>query len=136
MTGYGQTRDTKTQIEEHYSNGTDFAKKVLCFGRDSSGTLNDIYVDSNGSSLVRYSDSQSLDAFGRIRTSSPYTLFDSKQLFDNQPLFWDDSEVSGGSTTSSHSTATASTTIGVGATTAGKRVRQTFMSFNYQPGKS
>jgi hypothetical protein len=76
------------------------------------------------------------DAFGRLRVSSPETLFDSKQLVDNQPLFWDDQEVSGGGTGSSHSTALASTTISVGATTAGKRVRQTFQRFNYQPGKS
>lgn len=77
-----------------------------------------------------------LDAFGRQRISQPETIFDSKQLYDNQPLFWDDQEVSGGSTTSSHSVNTASTTIGVADGVAGKRVRQTFMRFNYQPGKS
>jgi len=76
------------------------------------------------------------DAFGRLRVSNPETLFDSKQLFDNQPLFWDDQEESGGSTTSTHSVDTASTTLGVAATTAGLRTRQTFMRFNYQPGKS
>lgn len=78
----------------------------------------------------------STDAFGRDRVAEPHTIFDSKQLFDNQPLLWDDSEVSGGSTTSTHSTALAASTMGVGATTAGNRVRQTFMRFNYQPGKS
>jgi hypothetical protein len=76
------------------------------------------------------------DAFGRLRTSNPVTLFDSKQAFDNQPLFWDDVEVSGGSTTSTHSADRASSILGVGATTAGLRVRQTFQSINYQPGKS
>ncbi len=79
---------------------------------------------------------QACDAFGRFRVSEPDTVFDSKQIFDAQPLFWDDQEVSGASTTSTHSVDTASTVIGVGATTAGKRVRQTFMRFNYQPGKS
>lgn len=78
----------------------------------------------------------SFDAFARLRTSQPETIFDSKQLHDNAPLFWDDQEVSGGGTSSTHSTAKASTTIGVSETTAGKRVRQTFMRFNYQPGKS
>lgn len=76
------------------------------------------------------------DAFGRVRVSNPTTLFDSKQLFDSAPLYWDDSGVSGSGTTTSHSVNRASTTIGVGATTAGKRVRQTFQRFNYQPGKS
>ena len=80
--------------------------------------------------------SPSLDAFGRSRVGTPTTLFDSKQLFDNQSLFWDDQEVSGSSTTSTHSTARASTTIAVGATTAGNRTRQTFQRWNYQPGKS
>lgn len=85
---------------------------------------------------IKSQDSFSIDAFGRWRVSEPETIFDSKQLYDNQPLFFDDSEVSGGSTTSSHSTDTASTTIGVALNTAGRRVRQTFMRFNYQPGKS
>lgn len=76
------------------------------------------------------------DAFGRLRVSETQTLFDSKQIFDNQPLFWDDQEVSGSGTGSVHSVPRASTTLSVSASTAGKRVRQTFMSFNYQPGKS
>lgn len=76
------------------------------------------------------------DAFGRLRISQPQTIFDSKQLFDNQPLFWDDAEVSGGGTSSSYSSARASTIIGVSASTAGRRLRQTFRRFNYQPGKS
>lgn len=93
-------------------------------------------VAGGAAQTVTFGDSSLGDAFGRLRTSNPETLFDSKQLFDNQPLFWDDQEVSGSGTGSSHSTATASTTITVGATTAGKRVRQTFQRFNYQPGKS
>lgn len=76
------------------------------------------------------------DAFGRIRTSEPFTLFDSKQLHDSLPLYYDDQEVSGSLTTSTHSPDRASTTITVNANTAGKRVRQTFQRFNYQPGKS
>jgi hypothetical protein len=76
------------------------------------------------------------DAFGRVRTSSPQTIFDSKQIFDNSPLFWDDQETSGGGTGSTHNVNTASSTLSVSASTAGTRVRQTFQWFNYQPGKS
>jgi len=76
------------------------------------------------------------DSFGRLRTSEPFTLFDSKQLYDNLPLYYDDQEVSGGGTTSTYSSARASTTIGVSSSIAGKRIRQTFQRFNYQPGKS
>lgn len=77
-----------------------------------------------------------IDAFGRQRVSQPESLFDSKQIFDNQPLFWDDQEVSGGGTGSTHSTDTASSTMTVSNTTAGNRVRQTFRRFNYQTAKS
>lgn len=30
------------------------------------------------------------DAFGRLRTSHAYTLFDCKHLYDAQALWWDD----------------------------------------------
>ena len=85
---------------------------------------------------IKAIDSPSIDAFGRWRVSQVETLFDSKQLYDSQPLIFDDKEVSGGGTTSTHSIYTASTALQVSASTAGKRVRQTFMRFNYQPGKS
>jgi hypothetical protein len=77
----------------------------------------------------------SVDSFGRKRTSAPFTIFDSKQLSD-PTIFWDDQEVSGSGTTSSHNVNKASTTLSVSSTTAGKRIRQTFQSMNYQPGKS
>lgn len=76
------------------------------------------------------------DAFGRLRVSNLTTLFDSKQIHDNQPLFWDDQEVSGSGTSSTYNTNQASTTLAVSNLTAGKRVRQTYQRFNYQPGKS
>jgi len=81
-------------------------------------------------------DSAGVDAFGRLRASEPATIFDNKQIVSNQPLFWDDSEVSGSGTTSTYSKDKASTTIAVSANTAGRRVRRTFQRFNYQPGKS
>ena len=76
------------------------------------------------------------DAFGRLRVSNPETLFDSKQIFDNAPLFWDESLESGAGITSSYNQDTASTTFTSTLNTAGKFTRQTFMRFNYQPGKS
>jgi len=86
-------------------------------------------------STVGFSAGQT-DAFGRIRVSQPETIFDSKQLLDNNPLLWDDQEVSGSGTSSTHSVNEAASTMGVSLNTAGKRVRQTFRRFNYQPGKS
>ena len=86
---------------------------------------------------IRYSDSGSLDAFARLRTSFPFTIFDSKQLNDKAPLFWDEviSNVSGNAT-STHSTTDAATTMAVGANAGDYIIRQTKNRFNYQPGKS
>lgn len=76
------------------------------------------------------------DAFGRQRVSNPETVFNSKQIFDNQPLYWDDIQESGSGTNSTYSSYTASTTLSVSSNTAGKRTRQTYMRINYQPSKS
>lgn len=76
------------------------------------------------------------DAFHRVRTSIPATIFDSKLLWDAQPLLWDDQETAGAGTSSVHSTDTASSTMSTSLNTAGTRVRQTFQRFNYHPGKS
>ena len=51
--------------------------------------------DVVGITNIQANDSPSIDSFGRWRVSNPETLFDSKQIFDNQPLFWDDQEETG-----------------------------------------
>jgi hypothetical protein len=76
-----------------------------------------------------------LDAFSRLRVVQPQTLFDNKQLVDNQPLFFDDQQTSGSGTTSTYLTNQAATQMSVSNVTAGTRVRQTFSRFLYQPGK-
>lgn len=85
---------------------------------------------------VYLANSPSIDAFDRLRVSNPYTVFDSKQLYDKGSLFWDESITTGaGSPTSTHSTTNASVTMTV--TGSGDIIaRQTYMRFNYQPGKS
>jgi hypothetical protein len=75
------------------------------------------------------------DAFGRLRVSHPLTLFDSKHTVDNAPLVWDDQQISG-TASSTYLTNQAAVSLGVAVNTAGRRVRQTFRRFSYQPGKS
>ncbi len=75
------------------------------------------------------------DAFGRLRVSSPQTLFDSKQNLDNLPLLFDDQEVSGSGTNSVHSVNRAESVLSV-STAAGLRIRQSFRRLNYQSGRS
>jgi hypothetical protein len=72
------------------------------------------------------------DAFGRLRVSQPYTLFDSQQRYaaDNQ---FDTSTVNGASTTFLTNESTVQ--MSVAATTNSQAVRQTFRSMSYQPGK-
>jgi hypothetical protein len=109
-----------------------------------TGTLSpgDVWLDTSALGIesmpteITIADSPNLDAFGRLRVSEPLTIFDSKQIFDNQPLFWDESLESGSGISSSHDADTASTVITSTVSTAGTFTRQTFMRFNYQPGKS
>lgn len=82
------------------------------------------------------SEKSNNDIFGRQRMSQPFTIFDSKQIADKQPLFWDDQLVSGSGGASTYNANQASTTLSVSGATAAVRVRQTFRKFNYQPGKT
>lgn len=83
-----------------------------------------------------YTFNGTFDAFYRHRFSEPVTIFDSKQIGDKQPLFWDDQLISGSGGASTYNTNQASTTLSVSLNTAAVRARQTFRRFNYQPGKS
>lgn len=85
-------------------------------------------------SLDEYGDTPAIDAFDRLRISEPFTIFDSKQLHDKQPLFWDESI--GGSATSVHNPTNACTSMTVTANASDFVIRQTKQRFNYQPGKS
>lgn len=76
------------------------------------------------------------DAYGRLRTSNPQTIFESKQIVDNSPLYWDEELESGAGITSAYDENNSATVITSTANTAGKFTRQTFMHHNYRPGKS
>ena len=95
-----------------------------------------VVTGTNSKVHIDWADSYRVDAFARLRVSQPKTIFDSKQIYSNLPLIFDDSETSGSGTTSTHSVAQAKSTMAVSAMTAGVRVRQSFRRFNYQPGKS
>jgi hypothetical protein len=116
---------------------------VFAPGRNDSVSYNYVWDDINeywtpqvGEGSSSSSQKANIDAFGRLRVSNPETIFNSKQIFDNQPLYWDDIQESGSGTSTTYSSARASSVLAVSATTAGKRTRQTFMRFNYQPSKS
>ena len=81
-------------------------------------------------------DSGSIDAFGRLRVSSPTTLFDSKTLHNKSSLFWSQTAVGTGAVVQFTGEGTdASVTLSAAAAGA-YAIRQTSQRFNYQPGKS
>ena len=94
---------------------------------------------------IKASNSPSVDAVGFWRTSESYTIFDSKNIYndsdiatsaENQPLYFDNQQTSGTGTSTFYNVNTASQQLTVGNLTQGTRVRQTKMHFNYQSGKS
>lgn len=110
--------------------------KAVISGKKPDGEFTNVQTTTQGNlkiSTEEFGDTPSIDPFGRLRVSNPYTLFDSKQLYDDQPLIWDES--TGGSATSSHSTTDARTQLSVTASASDYAIRQTKMRFNYQPGK-
>jgi hypothetical protein len=75
----------------------------------------------------------SLDAFGRLRVSNPQTIFDSKLVYDAQPLYWAEAQAGGAAAGVWNG---ANARVRLTATTGQTSKRQTRRYFNYQPGKS
>ncbi len=73
------------------------------------------------------------DAFGRLRISSPVTLFDSFHRYQDNG-YWANTAVTGA--TIIHNTNTSSVALNVTTTSGSKVVRETTRVFAYQPGKS
>jgi hypothetical protein len=74
------------------------------------------------------------DAFGRLRTSSPLTLFDSSHRYRDNNL-WSGLVIGTGSTVG-FVTAQGLVNIGIGTTAGCSVIRETTKVFSYQPGKS
>jgi hypothetical protein len=87
---------------------------------------------ANGSTLPISIGGTNTDAFGRLRVSEPYTLFDSQNRYaaDNQ---FDTSTSGTGSSTYNANQASMSLAVTGGG--VGSVVRQTYRVFPYQPGK-
>lgn len=84
-------------------------------------------------SVVTLAGSPQLDAFGRLRVSNPFTLFDSQQRFDLDASFRSN-VASGGSVTFIQTQSSANLTVT--NTTGSFSARETGYTFRYQPGKS
>jgi hypothetical protein len=65
--------------------------------------------------------------------AEPQTLIDLKHLYDKQPLYWSETTTGAGAVTFDSTNAWVNIAVTSGTDDC---IRQTFMSFNYQPGKS
>lgn len=74
-----------------------------------------------------------IDAFGRVRQSTPYTIFDSHNLLNENNKY---DETTAGSGSSSHSSDASSVSMTVTNASGDEVVRQSYRHFSYQPGKS
>ncbi len=89
-------------------------------------------VTTTGSAVPVSIGGTNVDAFGRVRVSVPYTIFDSQNRYaiDNQ---FDTSTATGGSTT--YLPNESSVRMDVTTSSGSEVVRQTYRCMPYQPGK-
>ncbi len=112
-----------------YLNTPDMEPLGTTLGTDGKYRL---LVSNNGAATSP--NSPAVDAFGRSRTSTPTSIFDSKQVYDDQPLLFVNHTESGGSV--AYQAARSSSALTVSTAANSRALRQTKRYFNYQPGKS
>lgn len=97
---------------------------------DAAGNV----IDGSTSSLAVSLGGTNLDAFGRLRVSTPLTLFDSSHRYRDNNL-WSTIAIGAGTTYSfNQNQGLVELTVGVGSTAS--IIRETTKVFSYQPGKS
>jgi hypothetical protein len=93
----------------------------------------DLLVHSRSTLTSTATGAIATDAFGRLRTSAPLTLFDSSHRYADNDL-WSTQTANGGATAFNANEGLVALTT---TTTSGSKVyRETTKVFSYQPGKS
>ena len=85
------------------------------------------------SSEISFANTPNIDAFGRLRVSEPFTLFDSSHRYADNGLWSTAAATSGAATFNS---AQGLVDLAVTAASGSEVVRETTKVFSYQPGKS
>jgi len=85
------------------------------------------------SPAISYANSPNIDAFGRLRVSEPFTLFDSSHRYADNGLWATATATSG---TATFNSAQGLVDLAVTTASGSEVVRETFKVFSYQPGKS
>ncbi len=90
-----------------------------------------VRIDETGNAITI--GGTSVDAFGRVRVSSPMTLFDSSHRFSDNNLWVDNITGTAAATFSANE---GLINLSVGTASGDEIVRETTRVFSYQPGKS
>jgi hypothetical protein len=85
------------------------------------------------SPAISYSNSPNIDAFGRLRVSTPFTLFDSSHRYADNGLWATATATSG---TATFNSAQGLVDLAVTTASGSEVIRETVKVFAYQPGKS
>lgn len=99
----------------------------------TQGTSPWIVSSTGGSTNIATFPSTSTDAFGRLRVSEPFTMFDSSFRYGDNQL-WSQTTATGG--TATYNAAQGLMDLNVTTTSGSSVQRQTTKVFSYQPGKS
>jgi hypothetical protein len=85
------------------------------------------------SSEISFANTPNIDAFGRLRVSNPFTLFDSSHRYADNGL-WSTATATSG--TSTFNSAQGLVDLAVTTASGSEVLRETVKVFSYQPGKS
>ena len=99
----------------------------------NQGTSPWVVSSTGGSTNVASFPTTSTDAFGRLRVSEPFTMFDSSFRYGDNQL-WSTATATGG--TATYNTAQGLEDLNVTTASGSSVQRQTTKVFAYQPGKS
>lgn len=112
-----------------------FNKNTHQFSADNKTLFETVMLADQYGNLVGPSNPTgvAIDAFGRARTSTPLTLFDSSHRFSDNGL-WSTANTAGG--TYAFSVNEGLVNLDVNTTSGAEVIRETTKVFSYQPGKS
>lgn len=126
------TGDVNVSSDVHVNNPVDDPAYVaLAPGGEVNSATNPIFVQ--GTADTSFFSPTQTDAFGRLRTSTPMTLFDSSHRFHDNAL-WSTGTTGTASATHDANSGIINLTVDGNANT--EVVRETTKVFSYQPGKS
>ncbi len=101
---------------------------------DGSGDWVFAIADDSGTQSIKFGDSSTLDASGRLRVSNPVNEFAIDFQYNLHPLFFE--QITANNGTIAHKPAFSAAQLDVTTDNGSKAAMQSYQYFRYQPGKS